>query len=123
MATKPTISRDDLTTIAKYQKGLLLCILAQLALIGVTMAVPAELRFFASIAFYASGVLSAILVLALAIKLYNAVAGVILGLLTMVPCLGLVVLLIINSRATATLQANGISVGLLGARMSDLSKP
>jgi len=123
MAANAAISREDLTAIAKYQKGILLSILAQLALFVVSFVLPENLRMFVSFLFIPIGLLSAVLVLMLAIKLYNPVVGVILGLLTMIPCLGLVVLLIINSRATSTLQLNGIKVGLLGANMSDLSKP
>jgi hypothetical protein len=46
--------------------------------------------------------------------------GVVLGILTLIPCVGLIVLLIINSKATGILKKNGVRVGLLGAKMSDL---
>ena len=123
MAAKPTVSREDLTSIAKLQKGVLLCILAQIALFGLQFAMPENLKNVLYLIFIPVGILSAVLVIMLALKIYSPAVGIILGLLSFVPCLGLVVLLIINSRATATLQANGIGVGLLGARMSDLSKP
>jgi hypothetical protein len=56
----------------------------------------------------------------LARVLFNVVAGVLFGLLTFVPCLGLLGLLVINQRATAALQKEGIAVGLLGADLSRL---
>jgi hypothetical protein len=36
------------------------------------------------------------------------------------PCIGLVTLLLVNHHATQTLRQNGVRVGLLGARQSDL---
>jgi uncharacterized membrane protein (GlpM family) len=52
----------------------------------------------------------------LASKLYNTGMGIILGLLTLVPCLGLIILLMVNQKATTLLQENGYEVGLLGAK-------
>lgn len=40
--------------------------------------------------------------------------GVILGILSLVPLLGLVVLLVVNSSATKILKANGVPVGFIG---------
>jgi hypothetical protein len=37
-----------------------------------------------------------------------------------VPCFGLLLLLIVNQKATSILQQNGIRVGLMGADMSQL---
>ena len=42
------------------------------------------------------------------------------GIGTAVPLLGIIVLLIINARATAALRAAGVRVGLLGARDRDI---
>jgi len=41
------------------------------------------------------------------------------GLLTLIPCINQITLLIVDGKATAVLEQNGISVGFLGA---DLSK-
>jgi hypothetical protein len=54
----------------------------------------------------------------LAIKIYSIVVGVLLGILTFVPCLGLVMLLLVNGKATNILKENGVKVGLLGADLS-----
>jgi hypothetical protein len=43
-----------------------------------------------------------------------------MGILALLPCFGLLVLLIINGKATSILRANNIKVGLLGADMSSL---
>jgi hypothetical protein len=43
---------------------------------------------------------------------------VLLGLLTFLPFIGLLVLLIVNAKATRTLRAGGLRVGLLGVNQS-----
>jgi hypothetical protein len=73
--------------------------------------------------YIASGVLSiagTVFVFMLAMKVYSTGLGIVLGLLTLIPCVGLIVLLIVNGKATSVLQANGISVGLLGADPSTI---
>jgi hypothetical protein len=47
--------------------------------------------------------------------------GILLALLALIPCVGLIGLLIINGKATSVLKDYGIRVGLLGAKMSDFS--
>jgi hypothetical protein len=47
--------------------------------------------------------------------------GVLLGILTLIPLIGLIVLLVINGKATKVLRANGHRVGLLGASLSEFS--
>ena len=51
-------------------------------------------------------------------ELYSVVATVFLGLLAIIPCIGLIGLLVINSAATSRLQLSGIKVGFLGANLS-----
>jgi len=50
---------------------------------------------------------------------YNPVTGIIYGAGTIIPCIGLIILLVINTKATRTLELNGHHVGFFGA---DLSK-
>ena len=56
---------------------------------------------------------------ALSLKVYSTTTGILLAMLTLVPCLGLFVLLVVNGRATAVLRQNGHKVGLLGAHLSE----
>jgi hypothetical protein len=52
----------------------------------------------------------------LASKVYDSVVTVVLlALLMLVPCLGLIGLLVVNQKATNVLKKNGITVGLFGA--------
>jgi|AP45_3_1055517.scaffolds.fasta_scaffold107579_2 hypothetical protein len=63
-----------------------------------------------------------IFVILLAANVYNStIVGVINGLLCLIPCVGIIVLLIINQRATRSLRANGIKVGFMGAKMDQFS--
>ncbi len=56
-----------------------------------------------------------VFVFLLAINVYSAVVGVLLGFLSFIPCLGLLILLMVNGKATSILRRNNIKVGLLGA--------
>lgn len=66
------------------------------------------------------GLAGTVFVFLLAIKVYSTGVGVLLGILTLVPCIGLIVLLIVNGKATGILKQNGIKVGLLGANLSQI---
>jgi len=48
------------------------------------------------------------------------ITRVLLGILTLIPCIGLIVLLVVNGKATGILKQNGIKVGLLGANLSQI---
>ena len=120
MDEKPMLSRDDLRSVATYQKGILLCILAYLLLVVLQFALPPDVRFFLLLAAAALTITATVFVFLLATKVYSTGLGILLAILTLIPCIGLIVLLIINGKATAVLKAQGIRVGLLGANMSDL---
>lgn len=112
--------REDLRLVAQYQKGILVCILIYLVAVFSRFALPAPLQDLLIIGVLLLGLVGTIFVFLLAMKIYGAAAGILLGLLTLIPCLGLLVLLIVNGRATATLRANNIKVGLLGANLADI---
>ncbi len=108
--------RDDVLEIAKYQKGIILCIVANFVIYVGSGASPPDLRIFLLVALVIVGLISAGLVVLLCLKVYSTAAGILMGLLSLVPCIGLIVLLIVNTRAPQILQDNGFKVGLLGAR-------
>lgn len=56
-----------------------------------------------------------VFILMLATRLYGTGTGVVLGVLTLVPLVGLIILLVVNAKATGILKKHGIKVGLLGA--------
>ncbi|HVX59237.1 MAG TPA: hypothetical protein VHC19_01500 [Pirellulales bacterium] len=110
--------REDLKNIATYQKGILVCILIYLLTIVGNFFIPEDVQILLGLALAVLGVVSTVFVFLLAIKVYNTGVGILLGLLALVPCLGLIVLLVINGKATRILQQNGHKVGLLGADLS-----
>ena len=113
-------TREDLKNVARYQKGVLVCILIYfLAVIG-QFALPQDLRMILGIGVLFVGLTGAVFAFLLAMKTHGTGQGILLGILCLVPCVGLLVLLIINSKATSVLKQNGIKVGLLGADLSSI---
>ena len=113
-------TREDLRRVAKYQRGILLCILIYfVALIG-QFALPPGMRPLLGVGVLLVMLVSTVFVFLLATKLYGTVSGVLLGILTMIPLIGLIMLLILNGKATGILQQNKIKVGLLGADPSKI---
>jgi hypothetical protein len=113
-------SREDLRAVAKYQKGILLCILFYLVAFGAQLFMPPELRLLLGVVAIGLSLTSTVFVFLLAMKVYSTGVGVVLGILTLVPCIGLIVLLAVNQRATGILKENGLQVGLLGADLSEI---
>ena len=58
-----------------------------------------------------------ILILLLANAYNSVIAAVALGILSLIPCIGILVLLGVNQQATRLLRSNGIKVGFMGANM------
>ena len=114
-------TRADLRSVATYQRGIMVCILlyfiviAMQAIIASQIEVPPLFRVLSGLAILANGVAGAVFVFLLSIKVYGPALGILLGILTLIPCLGLLALLRVNAKATNVLQQNGIKVGLLGA--------
>ena len=59
----------------------------------------------------------------MASALHGTGVAVLCAVLLLVPCLGLLVLLVLNSQATAQLKKAGLRVGLLGADPSQFGPP
>lgn len=114
------LSRETLRAIAFNQKAIILCIVVYLCLIPVQFVIPEESRIYLALALIPLGITATVFVFLLATKVYSTGMGVLLGILTLIPCVGLIVLLIINAKATGTLQRHGVRVGFLGASSSDI---
>jgi len=111
-------AREDLRSVAKFQKGILVCILIYLITMIGQFALPPEIRPMLGIGTLIVGVVGAVFVFLLATKVYGTGLGILLGILSLVPCIGLIVLLRVNGKATGVLKQNGIKVGLMGANLS-----
>ena len=112
---QPPAAGIDLRGLAFNQRVLNLCILGYIGLIFARFALPPEAVLIAAVATLAVIVIAAICVFRMALVLYGTGMGIVLGLLSLIPLIGLIPLLIINSRATNVLRQHGYIVGLLGA--------
>lgn len=113
-------SREDLLKVAKYQKGILVCILVYILAVAGQFALPPQIRPLVGLGVLVVGLIAAVFTIRLAMKTHGTILGIILGLLCLLPILGLLILLLVNQKATTVLQLNGIKVGLLGADLSSL---
>lgn len=120
MAKGPELSRSDLRSVATFQKIILICILAYFVLFVSQFALPVALRIFVAIPALGLMITSAVFVFLLSTKVYSLGLGLLLAFLTLIPLIGLIMLLIINGKATSILRAHDIPVGFLGANLSDL---
>src|SRR5262249_39655468 len=112
-------SRRELRQIAMYQKGILFSILAYVLALPIQFVIPDQLRVLLFIYAIIVCVTGSVFVFLLALLLYSVGIGIAFGVLSLIPYVGLVVLLIVNSKATARLRANGHTVGLLGVPLAE----
>src|SRR5262249_6099838 len=115
------LSKADLKSVAQYQKVILICILVYILAAFGQVAVPDTLRLFLLLGMIAVSIVATVFVFMLSVKIFETATGVIFAILTLIPCVGLIMLLIINGKATSTLKANGYNVGFLGADLSQFN--
>jgi hypothetical protein len=111
----PPPPRNDLRVIATRQRAIMFCILGYIIAIIGQFALPPEMRFIVGIIAIGLSITASVFVFMLAIALYSTGTGIVLGILTLVPLIGLFVLLTVNGKATNLLRQHGIKVGLMGA--------
>jgi hypothetical protein len=108
-----------LKKIAVSQKVIGVCIFLFLVMLVSRFMVPPRIY---TIMVYGSWVLNTVgyvhLIL-LSARLYNDRVAVLNAILFWVPILGIVALLVTNSRATKTLKASGLDVGVTGVALSE----
>jgi hypothetical protein len=120
----------DLRAIAWYQRLLILCVVVQLLMwVGYILVIGTGLHrdngegtILLLIWTAGVGLLGGLGVLLLSLKVSGPVTGLLLAALTVLPCCGLLVMLIASGQATGVLREHGIRVGLLGASFRDLSE-
>ena len=113
-------SHEDLRSVARLQKGVLVCILVYIIALSGQFLLPPETRALLGIGLLLVGLVGAVFVFLLALKLYGTGLGILFGMLSLIPFIGLFVLCGINGKTTSVLRANGVKVGLLGAKLSDV---
>jgi hypothetical protein len=116
---------EDVRAVAVAQKGILICILINFLAIGAQFAVKSQggdvaaLQPLFGAAMLIAGLVGLIFVFRLATKVYSTGVGILLGLLSVIPLFGLIVLLSVNGKATRILRENGHKVGFLGANLGE----
>lgn len=113
-------TREDLRKVATYQKGILVCILLYFVAVISNLVLPenAALGIALLLLLVGVGLASMVFIFLLAMKVYSTALGVVLGIGALFPLIGLIILLMVNGKATRILKENGIHVGLLGANVS-----
>jgi hypothetical protein len=117
----------DVRQVAVAQKAILICILIYLGVVILNICagiakfqVPPIVSGIVGLVILGVILVGAVFTFILAIRVHNVGLGILFGILALVPCVGFLVLLGINSKATGVLRANGYHVGLLGADLSKL---
>lgn len=114
-------TRADLRKLAEYQRGIILCILINIGVMIMQLTLPPQQRLFVAIGSLGISVAAMVLMFLLANKVYGLASAILLAILTVVPCAGLIILLLVNQRVTKILTANQIKVGFLGANPRDIT--
>jgi len=110
----------NLRQVASHQRALNLRILVYIFAIILSFMLPGVLKLVAPVVGFGAGITGAVFVFMLSLSLYGIGLGVTLGILSLIPILGIIPLLIVNGKATRVLRAAGVKVGLLGANPNDL---
>lgn len=115
------LPREALRTIAARQRGAVFCIGVYIGILILRFVLKnPDSRFALALLVIPVLLAAAVYGFLLATKVYTTATGVVLGILTLVPVLGLIVLIVINQKATAILKRHDIRVGLFGADSSDI---
>jgi hypothetical protein len=110
---------EDLKTVAVAQKAIIVCIALNMLAGGGRVFIPQEWQLLLVPGLVILFLAQAAAVMLLAMKVYSIGTGILYGIGAMIPCVGLIILLMVNAKANKILTDNGHRVGLFGA---DLSK-
>jgi len=123
----PERSVEALKRIARYQRWLIAVVLAQLALWGgfVGLMVLSEGRTggmqFPVVLTFILGAVGAVYVFLLSWELKGPFAALVFAPATVLPCMGLLVLTLVNGYASTELKRHGVKVGVFGASERDVT--
>jgi len=116
--------RDRLREVARLQRYINLVVLAYFSAGALTRAV-AEVPggpILAGVVAVAVILTGAVFAVQMARALYSTAVAVVCAILLLIPCVGLLTLLLLNGRATQRLTAAGLKVGLLGADPAEVAR-
>ena len=123
---RPGDGRHDLREIARYQRWVIIALLINIVLnvVALFLGQAIQANPFIQIAFAGiaiAGVLFGVVaIFLLAQKMMGTGMAVLCAILMCVPCVSLIMLLVVNQKATSTLQRAGVKVGFLGANEQNI---
>lgn len=117
----------DLVKIAKGQKALLYCVLANIlalvTLVGLGAANSSILAIFGNLIYFGMWIASMVFFARLALATGHHIVTVVIACIAMIiPLVGLLVLLSVNGKASMLLKMGGARVGLLGVSAREMVK-
>jgi hypothetical protein len=125
-----TLSPNDpehLRRVAIYQKGVIfaICVYLLNLFMNVVSGIaqvnpPVALTLSIAVLALVAVLVGIVSVGLLAGRMHGAVIGVAMAFVAFIPCVNLIMLFVINHQATQLLKRNGVHVGFLGARMSNI---
>lgn len=115
-------TRETLRRVALNQRKVLGCLLLHLVFVGLSgigritqWQIPTAVTYVGLLLTWYAG---AILVFLLAKKVFSRQAAVLVGILASVPIFGLIVFLVVQTKANSILRQHGLEVGFWGADLS-----
>ncbi len=121
----PRSADNFVRQVAVRQRAIMWCILFYICAFVLYFAVVLETKSLIAVGLgmlvvVGVIVLTVVCVFRLALSIYSTATAITVGILTLIPYLGILILLIINSKATKILRTNGIKVGLMGAKVKQI---
>ena len=111
-----TFSLPDLQKIIRRQRAVNVSILLYILAFLLFCILPDRFQRAAQVVYYAAYISAGVCVFLLLLKIHGWPTTLLLAFLSMAPCVGLVVLLMVSHQATEILKRNGYTVGFFGAK-------
>jgi hypothetical protein len=114
------LSREHLHTIARRQGAIIIGVVVYLGAAALRQFIPPALL---PVIWCLVLLASAVGAFWLAMAIYGRPTATVLGIVALIPLVGLLVLVVVSSRATGILRQHGIHVGFFGANMAQFHGP
>ncbi|MBA4187156.1 MAG: hypothetical protein C0467_03975 [Planctomycetaceae bacterium] len=123
----PRLSVEELKRIARYQRWVIACVLAQITMwLGILILsildgvwIDSELPLFLTVLLGLAGGVYAFLIYW---EIRNPLWAAVMGLASILPLMGLLTLTAVNGLATQILNRNGVTVGFFGADVNTIEE-
>jgi len=113
MSAQEALPKEQILEIAKLQRYMIFMLIYYVLLYGVPMMAPLAYIFLAAFSFYFILKLS---------KALNYKHPIVLSILSLLPLLGLIILLLLNSKATSLLRDAKLKVTFFGCDKDELER-